>query len=47
MSSLKDDRVHVPHLNALKFLQWGVQEWFRLGDELPEEKLQEPYYDGE
>jgi hypothetical protein len=25
MSSLKDDRVHVSRLNALKFLQWGCK----------------------
>jgi hypothetical protein len=25
MSSLRDDRVHVPRLNALKFLQWGCK----------------------
>ena len=43
----------VPRLNALKFLQWGVArkveevEGPMLGEELPEEKLQEPYYNGE
>jgi hypothetical protein len=25
MSSLRDDRVRVPYLNALKFLQWGCK----------------------
>ena len=25
MSNLRDDRVHVPRLNALKFLQWGCK----------------------
>ena len=45
MSSLRDDRVRVPRLNALKFLQWGgarmVEEVgeLELGDGLPEEKL--------
>ena len=48
----KDDRVRVPLLNALKFLQWGarmVEEVgeLELGDGLPKGKLQEPYYDGE
>ena len=23
MSSIRDDQVHVPRLNAMKFLQWG------------------------
>jgi len=42
--------VRVPRLNALKFLQWGgarmVEEVgeLQLGDELPEGKLQEPFY---
>ena len=45
MSSLRDDRVRVPRLNALKFLQWGVQERCKeveepkLGGGLPEGKL--------
>ena len=44
MSSLRDDRVCVPCLNALKFLQWGarmVEEdgELDLGDGLPEEQL--------
>ena len=49
MSSLRDDRVHIPRLNALKFLQWKgarmVEEVgeLELGDGLPEGKLQEPY----
>ena len=48
-SSLRDDRVRVPRLNALKFLQWGarmVEEVgeLELGDRLSEGKLQEPYY---
>ena len=53
MSSLRDDRVRVPRLNALKFLQWGgarmveEMEGPMLGKGLPEEKLQEPYYNGE
>ena len=53
MSSLRDDRVRVPRLNALKFLQWGcarmVEEVgeLELRDGLPEGKLQEPYYDRE
>ena len=52
-SSLRDDRVRVPRLNALKFLQWGGARMVKemegpmLGEGLPEEKLQEPYYDGE
>jgi hypothetical protein len=29
-SSPRDDRVRVPRLNALKFLQWVVQEWLKL-----------------
>jgi hypothetical protein len=39
--------------NALKFLQWGVQERWKevegpmLGEGLPEEKLQKPYHIGE
>ena len=45
-SSLRDDRVHVPRLNALKFLQWdggarmveAVGE-LELGEGLPEGKL--------
>ena len=38
MSSLRDDRVRVPRLNALKFLQWGgtrmveEEEELKLGD---------------
>ena len=41
--------MHVPRLSALKFLQWGIRiveevEELELGDGLPEEKLQEPYY---
>jgi hypothetical protein len=41
MSSLRDDQVRVPRLNALKFLQWGtrmVEEVRKLdlGDRLPE-----------
>ena len=53
MSSLRDDRVCVPRLNALKFLQQGGaimvegMEGPMLGKGLPEEKHQEPYYDGE
>ena len=52
MSSLRDDRVHVPRLNALKFLQWGCKmveevEEPKLGGGLPKGKLQEPYYYGE
>ena len=44
MSSLRDDRVRVPRLNALKFLQWGARkteemEGPMLGEGLPEEKL--------
>ena len=45
-SSLRDDRVRVPRLNTLKFLQWRgtrmVEEIgeLELGDELPEGKLQ-------
>ena len=43
-SSLRDDRVRVPRLNALKFLQWGariVEEvgQLELGDGLHEGKL--------
>jgi hypothetical protein len=38
-------------LNALKFLQWGARKEEMkgpmLGEGLPEEKLQEPYYNGE
>ena len=50
MSSLRDDRVRVPRLNALNFFQWGgarmVEEVgdLELGDGLPKGKLQEPYY---
>ena len=45
MSSLRDDRVCVPRLNALKFLQWGAgmveeEEELELGYGLPREKLQ-------
>ena len=42
MSNLRDNRVRVPHLNTLKFLQWGgarmVEEIgdLELGDGLPE-----------
>ena len=44
MSSLRDDQVRVPRLNALKFLQWGarmVEEVgeLELGEGLPEGKL--------
>ena len=45
MSSLRDERVRVPRLNALKFLQWGgarkveEMEGHMLGERLPEEKL--------
>jgi hypothetical protein len=44
MSSLKDDRVHVSRLNALKFLQWGARmveevEEPKLGGGLPRGKL--------
>jgi hypothetical protein len=52
MSNLRDDRVRVPHLNALKFLQWGGARMVEgvkepmLGEGLPKEKLQEPYYNG-
>jgi hypothetical protein len=51
-SSLRDDRLCVPHLNALKFLQWGARKeeemkGHMLGEGLPEEKLQESYYNGE
>ena len=49
-SSLRDDRVRVPHLNALKFLQWGgatMVEGPMLGEGLLEVKLQEPHYNGE
>jgi hypothetical protein len=47
MSSLRDDRVRVPHLNALKFLQWGARMVEDVGDlelrdGLPEGKLQDP-----
>ena len=53
MSNLRDDRVHVPRLNPLKFLQWegsrmmDEMEGPMLGEGLPEEKLQEPYYNDE
>jgi hypothetical protein len=52
MSSLRDDRVCVPRLNALKFLQWGIKMVKEVGDlklrdGLPKGKLQEPYYDRE
>ena len=52
-SSLRDDRVRVPCLNALKFLQWRGARMvveigdLELGDGMPEGKLQGPYYDGE
>ena len=52
-SSLRDDRVRVPRLNALKFLQWGGARMMKgmedpmLGEGLPKGKLQEPYYNGE
>ena len=45
--------MRVPRLNALKFLQWeGARkveemEGPMLGEGLPEEKLQEPHYNGE
>ena len=45
MSSLRDDREHVPRLNALKFLQWGgarmveEEEELELGDGQPEGKF--------
>ena len=41
MSSLRDDRVRVPRLNTLKFLQWGARmvEGPMLGEGLLEEKL--------
>ena len=48
MFSLRDDRVHIPRLNALKFLQWGgtriveEEEELDLGDGQPKGKLQEP-----
>jgi hypothetical protein len=48
-SSLRDDRVHVPYLNALKFLQWGGARMVKevvepmLDKRQPGEKLQEPY----
>jgi hypothetical protein len=51
MSSLRDDRVHVPRLNALKFLQWGSARMVEKVEELElryglsEGKLQESYYD--
>ena len=53
MSSLRDDRVRVPRLNALKFLQWGGAKMAKeavkpmLDEGQPEEKLQEPYFYGE
>ena len=52
MSSLRDDQVRVPCLNALKFLQCGARmveevEGPKLGGGLPGGKLQEPYYYGE
>ena len=48
MSSLRDDRVRVPRLNALKFLQWGarmVKEVVEpmLDEGQPKEKLLELY----
>ena len=51
-SSLREDRVRVPRLNALKFLQWGCKNGERdvepmLVEGQPEEKLQEPYCYGE
>ena len=44
MSSLRDDQVRVPRLNALKFLQWGARMMeeegeLELGDGLLGEKL--------
>ena len=45
--------MHVPRLNALKFLQLGATRMVKemegpmLGEGLPEEKLEEPYYNGE
>jgi hypothetical protein len=33
MSSLREDQVCVPRLNALKLLQWGMQEeWKEVGE---------------
>ena len=51
-SSLKDDRMCVPRLNALKFLQWGarmVEEVgeLKLGEGLPEGNLCEPRENGD
>ena len=49
MSSLRDDRVRFPRLNAMKFLQWGGARMVKevvepmLDEGQPEEKLQEPY----
>ena len=47
MSSLIDDRVCVPLLNSLKFLQRGARmvedvEELELGDELPEGRFRSP-----
>ena len=48
-SSLREDRVHVRRLNALKFLQWGGARMVKevvepmLDEGQPKEKLQEPY----
>ena len=45
MPSLRDDRVSVPRLNALKFLQWGGARVVKevkgpmLGEGLPKENL--------
>ena len=43
MSSLRDDQVRVPRLNALKFLQWGVRMVevgeLELGEGLPKGEL--------
>ena len=44
--------MHVPRLNALKFLQWGGARMVKevvgpmLDEGQPKEKLQEPYYYG-
>ena len=51
-SSLRDDRAHVPRLNAEVLTMGGARMVeakgeLELGDGLPEGKLQEPYYDGE
>ena len=51
-SSLRDDRVRVPRLNALILTMRSERmveqmEGPMLDEGLPEEKLQEPYYNGE